>query len=243
MPATWRSDRTGYPLHSASATAAAANDPDHRAQNPSELLGKMLRIDVNVPDAHPIGLQRAHRTTRSSSHAGLVSRDLGVRPAESVPALRLRRSVARRHGRDRDRRRRTERAWRRSTTSRSGVGGRNYGWRNREGAHVERHDDAAGVHAADGDPIADDSHTTGNCITGGGRSTAARRSAWVSSGGNFFADYGARRIWSLRLVIDPTTHQATATQMVEHTNALGGSNTIGNVTGFGLGARLRGASS
>ena len=52
----------------------------------------------------------------------------------------------------------------------------------------------------------------------------------------FFADYGARRIWSLRLMIDPTTHQATATQMVEHTNALGGSNTIGNVTGFGLGA-------
>jgi hypothetical protein len=34
----------------------------------------------------------------------------------------------------------------------------------------------------------------------------------------------------------PTTHQATATQMIEHTNAFGGSNTIGNVTGFGLGA-------
>src|SRR4029453_4206602 len=33
----------------------SANDPDHRAQNPSELLGKMLRIDVNVPDDHPTG--------------------------------------------------------------------------------------------------------------------------------------------------------------------------------------------
>ncbi len=33
----------------------SGNDPDHRAQNPNELLGKMLRIDVNVPDADPFG--------------------------------------------------------------------------------------------------------------------------------------------------------------------------------------------
>ena len=33
----------------------SGNDPDHRAQNPAALLGKMLRIDVNVPDTHPIG--------------------------------------------------------------------------------------------------------------------------------------------------------------------------------------------
>ena len=33
----------------------SGNDPDHRAQNPNELLGKMLRIDVNVPDTDPVG--------------------------------------------------------------------------------------------------------------------------------------------------------------------------------------------
>src|SRR6266850_3867471 len=33
----------------------SGNDPDHRAQNPSELLGKMLRIDVSVPEANPTG--------------------------------------------------------------------------------------------------------------------------------------------------------------------------------------------
>ena len=33
----------------------SGDDPEHRAQNPAELLGKMLRIDVNVPDAHPTG--------------------------------------------------------------------------------------------------------------------------------------------------------------------------------------------
>ena len=35
----------------------SGNDPDHRAQNPLELLGKMLRIDVGVPDNHPTGYQ------------------------------------------------------------------------------------------------------------------------------------------------------------------------------------------
>ena len=33
----------------------SGNDPDHRAQNPSSLLGKMLRIDVNLPESHPVG--------------------------------------------------------------------------------------------------------------------------------------------------------------------------------------------
>ena len=31
------------------------NDPGHRAQNPNELLGKMLRIDVNVSDSNDAG--------------------------------------------------------------------------------------------------------------------------------------------------------------------------------------------
>ena len=38
----------------------SANDPGNRAQNPNELLGKMLRIDVNVPDSHPNEIGRAH---------------------------------------------------------------------------------------------------------------------------------------------------------------------------------------
>ena len=33
----------------------SGDDPDHRAQNPRELLGKMLRIDVNVPDTDAAG--------------------------------------------------------------------------------------------------------------------------------------------------------------------------------------------
>ena len=37
----------------------SGNDPGHRAQNPAELLGKMLRIDVNVPEADAVRLSRA----------------------------------------------------------------------------------------------------------------------------------------------------------------------------------------
>src|SRR5437899_743092 len=35
----------------------SGDDPSHRAQNPQEFLGKMLRIDVNVPDANASGYQ------------------------------------------------------------------------------------------------------------------------------------------------------------------------------------------
>src|SRR3954463_8847166 len=33
----------------------SGDDPGHRAQTPTELLGKMLRVDVAVPDTDPIG--------------------------------------------------------------------------------------------------------------------------------------------------------------------------------------------
>ena len=39
----------GY-LYIGMGDGGSGDDPDHRAQNLSELLGKMLRIDVNVPD-------------------------------------------------------------------------------------------------------------------------------------------------------------------------------------------------
>ena len=75
---------------SGSATAAPATIPDHRAQNPQELLGKMLRIDVNVPDAHAIGYQvPADNPFVGGRPVAARARDLGVRPAQPV-ALQLR---------------------------------------------------------------------------------------------------------------------------------------------------------
>jgi glucose/arabinose dehydrogenase len=44
----------GY-LYIGTGDGGAGNDPGHRAQTPGTLLGKMLRIDVNVPDIDPQG--------------------------------------------------------------------------------------------------------------------------------------------------------------------------------------------
>ena len=90
--ATWFSDRTAFST-SAWATAAAATIPNNNAQNPASLLGKILRIDVSVPDSNAAGFSiPADNPFRSSSRAG----NLGLRRAQPV-AVQLRRPGARRH--------------------------------------------------------------------------------------------------------------------------------------------------
>ncbi len=79
----------------------------HAAQSPDELLGKILRIDVNVPDARSRRLRRAARQS-VRRHARRAARDLGARPAQSV-AIQCRQSGARRHRRARHRGRGTGR--------------------------------------------------------------------------------------------------------------------------------------
>jgi hypothetical protein len=49
----------------------------------------------------------------------------------------------------------------------------------------------------------------------------------------FFADFVAGRVWSLALAIDPTTGEATASNLTEHTGELGN---VGNVSSFGTDA-------
>src|SRR5436190_9619233 len=44
----------GY-LYIGTGDGGSGNDPNHNAQNPAQLLGKMLRININVPDTHPAG--------------------------------------------------------------------------------------------------------------------------------------------------------------------------------------------
>lgn len=44
----------GY-LYVGMGDGGSGNDPSHLSQSPTNLLGKMLRIDVNVPDADPAG--------------------------------------------------------------------------------------------------------------------------------------------------------------------------------------------
>ena len=209
----------------------SGNDPDHRAQNPAVLLGKMLRIDVDVPDGDAVGYV-VPPDNPFVGHTGFLPEiwAFGLRNPFRFTVDEIARGgtgaiVIGDVGQD---------AWEEIDYEPFGVGGRNYGWRDREGAHSNVTTKPAAFLPLT-DPITEYSHSSGNSVIGG----VVYRGTGLGVGffgRYFFADFGARRIWSMRLVINPTTHQATATQLIEHTNTLGGSNVIGKVTGFGLGA-------
>jgi hypothetical protein len=113
----------------------------------------------------------------------------------------------------------------------SGRTGRNYGWRNREGEH-DNITNPPPAFLPLTEPIWEYNRSFGGSITGGfvyrGRALGA-----ANQGLYFFADFVSGRVWSLALAIDPASGEATASNMVDHTAALGD---IGNVSSFGLDA-------
>src|SRR2546425_10582201 len=109
----------------------SANDPDHRAQTPSELLGKMLRIDVSVNDTDPIG----YRVPPDNPFVGTATRP-------EIWAFGLRNPW--RYNFDDVARGGTgalvigdvgQNAWEEVDYEPPGRGGRNYGWPNFEANH------------------------------------------------------------------------------------------------------------
>jgi hypothetical protein len=113
-----------------------------------------------------------------------------------------------------------------------GQGGRNYGWRVREGAHNTGF--GGGAYAPLTDPIFEYDHNTGRAITGGVVYRGTQLEEY--DGRYFFADFITRRVWSLGLVIDPVTGEATAGNLIDHTIEFGGSDFIGNISSIDLGA-------
>ena len=111
----------------------SGNDPDHRAQDPTELLGKMLRVDVNVPDGHAIGyVVPLDNPFVDSVPPGRASRNLELRlanpwrysfddPASGGTGALLIGDVG-------------QGTFEEIDYEPPKRGGRNYGWRNREGA-------------------------------------------------------------------------------------------------------------
>jgi glucose/arabinose dehydrogenase len=208
----------------------SGNDPEDRAQTPSTLLGKMLRIDVNVSEADPegydvpsdnpfvgrsgylpeiwaFGLRNPWRYAFDMFGPGatgaLIIGDVGQNSFEEVdyePA---------------------------------GRGGRNYGWRNREGAH----DNVTSLPPAYlplTDPIYDYGRTLGATVVGGYVYRGAALPP-VYRGRYFFADFVSGRVWSMVLSID-NAGEAIAAGLQEHTAELGGANALGNISSFGLDA-------
>jgi glucose/arabinose dehydrogenase len=207
----------------------SGNDPNHAAQTPGTLLGKMLRVDVNVPNGDPAGF-------RIPADNPFVSR-AGYRP--EIWAFGLRNP------------------WRFSfdDVTRGGTGamfigdvgqgareeidyqppgrgGRNYGWRNREGT-LDNVQTLPPAFTPLIDPMHDYNRTVGASVTGGyvyrGRNTQLR-------GRYFFGDFISGRVFSLRPAINASTGEATAADLQEHTTQLNPAGSVGNVSSFGVDA-------
>jgi glucose/arabinose dehydrogenase len=210
----------------------SGDDPQHRAQNPLEFLGKMLRIDVGVADTNASGyqvpvdnpfLRSGPPSTRPEIWA------FGLRnpwrysfddPARGGTGALLIGDVG-------------QGQWEEVDYEPRGRGGRNYGWRNREGAHNNVTSLPAAFQPLT-DPIHEYSHSVGQSITGG---YVYRGTALPSNyrGRYFFADFIQGRVFSLALTLDGSG-EARASDVVEHTAELGGFGQLGNISAFGVDA-------
>lgn len=222
----------GY-LYVGMGDGGSGNDPQNLAQNPGTLLGKMLRVDVNVPDTDPrgyrippgnpfvaypaalpeiwaFGYRNPWRFSFDDYGFGrtgaMIVGDVGQGALEEIdyePASR---------------------------------GGRNYGWRIREGAQpnpgIQPH---APAYQPLTDPIAHYPREFGQAVTGGYvyRGTALPA---AYRGRYFFADFGSGRVFSLGLVLD-ANGEARVADYIEHTGELGNPSTV-STFGRGLDGEL-----
>jgi VCBS repeat protein len=207
----------------------SGNDPGHRAQDPAQLLGKMLRIDVNVLDSDPGG----YRVPPDNPFVG--SALPGVRP--EIWSFGLRNPW--RYSFDDTSHGGTgaliigdvgQGAWEEVDYEPANRGGRNYGWRNREGAH-DNVTSRPPAFTPLTDPIHEYGRASGVAVTGG-FVYRGHRLGTAYQGRYFFADFGSGRVWSMALTLN-STGEAQASNLTEHTAELG---TAVNVSSFGVDA-------
>jgi glucose/arabinose dehydrogenase len=207
----------------------SGNDPQNHAQTPSSLLGKFLRIDVNVDDskgyrvppdnpfldgvpvaARPeiwsFGWRNPWRYSFDDFGPGatgaLIVGDVGQGAREEIDYEPF------------------------------GAGARNYGWRIKEGTiDTPGVDPTTPAYLPLVGPIHDYPRSQGQAVTGG----YVYRGSLLPApyrGRYFFADYVASRVWSMGLSIGPTG-EAAKTDIVEHTAELGGAGALGGIASFG----------
>jgi glucose/arabinose dehydrogenase len=207
------------------------NDPGNRAQNPSELLGKMLRVDVNLPDSDALGYRVPATNPFVSGTPVAARREIwafGLRnpwrfsfddPARGGTGALVIADVG-------------QNAWEEVDYEPAGRGGRNYGWRVREGNHDNITSLPPAYQPLYG-PIHEYDRTAGQSIAGG---FVYRGAALANYRGRyFFADYVQGRVWSLGLAIDGNG-EAMASGLIDHTTALSQLGALGNISSFGVDA-------
>jgi glucose/arabinose dehydrogenase len=169
-------------LYIALGDGGSGGDPQGNGQRLDTHLGKILRIDVDagspfgVPSNNPFvgrsgakpeiwhyGLRNPWRISFDRANGDLYIGDVG------------------------------QGSWEEIDRAPKGVGGRNYGWNNREGRHA-----FGGGNGANGktfDPVGEYSHSKGCSVTGGyvyrGKAVASLKGRYV------FADYCSARFWTI----------------------------------------------
>ncbi len=204
-----------------------SNDPGHLAQNPSSLLGKMLRLDVSVDDTDSAGyrvpLDNPFVSGRGPIQALGEIWAFGLRnpwrfsvdpPARGGTGALLIADVG-------------QGAREEINFEPAGRGGRNYGWRNFEGTRLNI-DSLPPAYTPLTAPIFDYGRDEGRSVTGGVIYRGSRLGA-AYRGRYFYADFVTRRLWSLGLTVDPVTGEAVATGRQEHTAEVEGPAAVGNV--------------
>jgi glucose/arabinose dehydrogenase len=192
----------------------SAGDPANRAQNPLKLLGKMLRINVDqglpytIPADNPfvgdpgtldeiwsLGLRNPWRYSFDALTGDMWIADVG------------------------------QNLWEEIDFELAGDGGRNYGWRLKEGDHCfnpSSNCDPGGLT----DPIYEYGRggTPFRCAITGGFVYRGERMATMQ-GRYFFADYCSGQVWSFRLL------NGQAFDLIDHSTEFG---TINSINSFGL---------
>jgi glucose/arabinose dehydrogenase len=188
-------------------------DPDNRAQNPLELLGKILRIDVDqglpytIPPDNPfvgnpagldeiwsLGLRNPWRFSFDTSTGDCWISDVG------------------------------QDLWEEINFELAGDGGRNYGWRLKEGNHCfnpSTNCDPGGLT----DPVHEYAlrGPLNHCSVIGGFIYRGERMATMQ-GRYFFADWCSGQVWSFRLL------SGQAVDLIDHSNEFG---YLNGITSFG----------
>ncbi len=194
----------------------SSDDPQHNAQNPASLLGKMLRLDVSVATNDPQGYD-VPAGNPFVGQGGVLAEiwSFGLRnpwrwgfddPGRGGTGALVIADVG-------------QGGWEEIDYEPAGAGGRNYGWRNREGAHAYI-GTLPPFSTPLTEPIYEYSHAEGRSITGG----AVYRGTALGAGftGRYvFADFPVGRIWSVALTIDSGTGEATVSDLFDHTDTLG----------------------
>ena len=218
----------GY-LYIGMGDGGSGNDPENRAQDPASLLGKMLRIDVNVAEGDPKGF-RVPADNPFVSRSGYRPEiwDFGVRNpwrfsfddagAGATGAL----IVA-----DVGQSRREEVDY-----EPRGSGGRNFGWRIKEGS-IDTPDvpPTSPAFLPLTPPNYDYDHTVGRSITGGYVYRGTEMPDIV--GRYFFGDFVNSRVFSAAVTVDPATHEATFSDVIDHTDTLQSNIGSVNISAFG----------